>query len=133
VAKDFDLKITGALALAFVTAACGPTSDYDVQEFADRDTAVCVDKQGRRVDDSNCRRGYGGNGAFYPYYVNRGGPIPYYGDSVREARYRGGGGFRQTPGRSYYRAPASTTVTRSAAVSRGGFGSSARGGFSGSS
>jgi hypothetical protein len=129
-AKDFDLRITGALALAFTAAACGPAN---VQQYADHDTAICVNRQGQRVDDSRCRGGYGGNGAFYPYYMGSGAPIPYYGDSIRDARYNTGGSFRRAPGVSYFRAPASTAITRSVAVSRGGLGSSARGGFSVSS
>lgn len=125
-AKDFNLKITGALALAFTASACGP--NYDVQQYADQDTSICVDRQGRRVDDSYCGRYYPSHAAYYPYYMGRGSPIPYYGDNVRTGRYAGIGSFRSTPGRSYFRAPASTSVTRSVAVSRGGFGSSARGG-----
>lgn len=124
----FDLKITTGVAAALVATAC---SQQDNGWTTDRDTALCVDKTGKRVPDDQCPRqaregGYhGGSGigtAFLWYYLGRNSVIPPYGEPVR------GGSFSRVAGASYVRAPAATGFTRAGAISRGGFGSSARGG-----
>ncbi len=124
----FDLKITTGVAAALLASAC--SSQQDNGWTADRDTALCVDKAGKRVPDDQCPRqqvagGYHGGGmgsAFLWYYLGRNSVIPPYGETAR------GGTFSRVAGASYARAPASTGVTRAGAISRGGFGSSARGG-----
>lgn len=120
-----DLKITTALAATLLAASC---QREDNGWTADRDTAVCVDHSGNRVPDAQCPRTYtsGGVGSlFLWYYLGRSSVVPYYGEPVR------GGSFTGRAGTSYFRAPAQTAVTRAAAISRGGFGSSARGGEGG--
>lgn len=116
-----DLKITTAIAAALLASACG---ERDNGWTTDRDTAVCVDRQGRRVADQQCNQRVashgGGSSAFLWYYLGRNSALPYYGEPVH------GGSFARTPGRSYFAAPAASAMTRSAAISRGGFGSSAR-------
>lgn len=130
--KIFNLTITTAVATAI--ASCGPSRSYDdtywddgSTYFADRDTAVCVDrKTNRRIPDEECNRRSGGYASWY--YIGRNGAIPYYDDPVR------GGTYSKPTGSTVYRAPKSTAVTKSVAVSRGGFGSSYRSsGFSASS
>lgn len=120
-----ELKITTAIAAALLAGACSSQSDNG-WKTADRDTAICTDKSGNRVPDANCpqQRTYGGGGvssAFLWYYLGRNSAVPYYGERV------GGGSFQRAAGTSYFRAPAETSMSRSAAISRGGFGSSARG------
>jgi len=122
--KTFNLAITTALAASL--SACGqPSGDWDdgVTQYADRDTAVCVDRvTQKRIPDRECdRRGVGGNtNPALWYYLGRNSAVPYYGDTIR------GGSYSRPAGRSFYHAPASTAMTKSSAVSRGGFGSSAR-------
>jgi hypothetical protein len=132
------LSMTTAMAAALVALpACSSNDGWNDDVVADRDTAVCVDKQGSRVDDDLCndgrRSGSGGgvSNAFLWYYIGRNAAVPYYGDSIYDRRYArpGGGGygsFAPRPGVDYARAPASTKMTRSQAVSRGGLGSSSR-------
>lgn len=123
-----DLKITTALAVTLLAAGC---QREDNGWSADRDTAVCVDRSGKRVPDAQCPpRTYasyhgGGGNAFLWYYLGRNSTVPYYGDSVR------GGSFTGRPGATYAAAPAEVAMTRAAAISRGGFGSSAHGGGEG--
>ncbi len=123
-----DLKITTALAATLLAAGCQQQPDNGWT--ADRDTAVCVDRAGKRVPDAQCpRTAYagqsGGVSPFLWYYLGRSASVPYYGEPVR------GGSFAMRPGSSYSRAPAFTAVTRAGAISRGGFGSSAHGGEGG--
>jgi uncharacterized protein YgiB involved in biofilm formation len=118
--KRFDLALTGALASALLLAGC-QRSDSDW--IAQRNTAVCVDRTGMRVPDADCQSGYaspgGGGNAFLWYYLGRSSTIPTYGG------YAYGGGYTRTAGATYFHAPVATAVTESAAISRGGFGSSA--------
>jgi hypothetical protein len=123
------LSMTTAMAAALL-ALPGCSSDNGWEEVtADKDTAVCVDKDGKRVDDSQCERraAYHGSGsnAFLWYYLGRNARVPYYGDSVRDPRF-GNGSYTPRTGATYARAPAASRMTRSAAVSRGGMGSRAR-------
>ena len=53
------------------------------------------------------------------YFLGRNSVIPPYGERAR------GGSFSRAGGVSYARAPANTFVSRSGAISRGGFGASA--------
>jgi hypothetical protein len=116
-----DPKLTTALAATLLAAGCN-RQPRDNGWTTAQDTAVCTDAQGRRVADANCRRtGYAhGGGAFAWYFLGRNARLPYLGERV------GGGSFARSPGARYAFAPASTAVTRSGAVSRGGFGSAAR-------
>lgn len=132
--KKIILSATLAAALA-ATAACSRSPGYyDNGYYAGQNTAVCVDRMGNRVPDTQCGGGgyAGANNAFLWYYLGRSSVIPYYGTHV------GGGSYTRTAGATYFHAPVSANVTRSVAVSRGGLGSSARsyssarsGGFSG--
>ena len=126
-----DLKITTGVAAALLAAGCGQQQEQDNGWTAAQDTAVCVDKQGQRVPDDKCpQQRHAATSSFASpflwYYLGRSAALPYYGDRV------GGGSYAPTAGHSYFRAPAGTAVTRAAAVrsgaiSRGGFGASARG------
>lgn len=116
----FDLKWTTAVAAALLASGCN-RAKADDNWTADRDTAICTDAKGVRLPDDRCRQhrvGGGGGGAFW-YFLGRGRSIPYYGERAT------GGSFRAATGARYGFAPSGSAMTRSAAVSRGGFGSSA--------
>lgn len=130
--KKFMLTATIAAAIAATASGCGPRQPQGYADngyYSGRDTAVCTDRSGRRVDDRYCQRNsHSGMGnAFMWYYLGRSSATPYMGQPVR------GGTFTRTAGATYFHAPSAANVTRSVAVSRGGLGSSARsfGGFSG--
>ena len=125
------LTMTTAMAAALIALAACSSQAEDV--IADNDTAICVDQEGKRVEDNRCGNdvhhyhgGGGASSAFLWYYLGRSSAIPYYGDSIRDSRYAGRGSFNARPGASYARAPSTTGMTRSQAVSRGGLGSSGR-------
>ena len=131
------LTMTTAMAAALLALpGCSGGDDWNDEVVADRDTAVCVDQNGVRVDDAQCARqqtatggyhgGGGGGNAFLWYYLGRSSAVPYYGDSINDRRFAGRGSFEPRQGVAYARAPASTGMTRSRAVSRGGLGSSGR-------
>lgn len=124
------LGMTTAMAAALLALpACSSNDGWNEDVVADRDTAICVNQEGERVDDDLCDDGRGSGGlsnAFLWYYIGRNSAIPYYGDSIRHSRYKGYGSYQPRPGTTYGRAPVTTNVTRSQAVSRGGFGSSSR-------
>ena len=124
------LTITTALTSALLALpGCTTGDDWDDNVYTDRDTSVCVDREGRRVYDDNCRRGYaGGGGGYSHYYIRSLSPVPFYGESVFDSRYaRSPGSFTPEPGRTYAPPPSVSNMTRSQAISRGGLGSSARG------
>ena len=131
--KQMFMTTAMAAALAGLPACSSNNNGWNEDVIADRDTAVCVDGQGQRVDDDLCdddrpRSGGMGN-AFLWYYIGRNSAVPYYGDSIhdrRYSRYAQNNGFARKPGVSYARAPDTTRMTRSQAVSRGGLGSSSR-------
>jgi hypothetical protein len=123
------LGMTTAMAAALIALpGCSSNDEWNEDLVADRDTAICVDREGERVDDDLCDRNRGGgfSNAFLWYYIGRSSAIPYYGDSIHHRRYAGSGSYQPRPGASYGRAPVTTNVTRSKAVSRGGLGSSSR-------
>lgn len=130
--KRFVLAATLAAALA-MTAGCKRQGGWDdgnyaYNNYAGQNTALCVDRRNnQRLPDSYCQRGYNGGGAnpFLWYYLGRSSAIPYYGEPVR------GGSFTRTAGATYFHTTPSMNMTRSVAISRGGFGSSARSSFSG--
>ncbi len=129
--KRKQLVLTTAMAATLTTlSACSSQEDdWDSDVIADRDTAVCVDQNGNRIDDDNCdQQSYrsGGSNAFLWIYLGRGSRIPYYGDSVYDPKKVYKGSKTAAAGAVYSRAPATTNMTRSAAVARGGFGSSGR-------
>ncbi|MCP3736473.1 hypothetical protein M9979_16520 [Sphingomonas sp. RP10(2022)] len=119
-----DLKFTTSVAAALLASGCGGTKEADGWT-AQRDTAICTDAGGKRVADDQCRQQqahggvHAGSNAFLWYFLARNAVIPPYGEAVR------GGAYARTPGRSYFRAPGTTRVTRAGAISRGGFGASA--------
>jgi hypothetical protein len=123
--KKFDLILTTAVASAILLTGCSRSDDWNTN----RDTAVCTDRQGHRVPDANCERsahgGGGGGNPFLWYYLGRNSAIPPYGERPF------GGSYTRTAGATYFHAPVSTDFTRSAVISRGGFGESAHafGGF----
>lgn len=122
-----DLKITTAIAAALLASGCGRSEPEPDGWTAQTDTAICTDREGRRVADDQCPRqalgsgyhGGGGSNAFLWYFLGRNSVIPPYGERAR------GGSFSRAGGVSYARAPANTFVSRSGAISRGGFGASA--------
>lgn len=124
--KHIELKITLVAAAAVGLLGCDRQPE---QWTAEQDTAVCVDRQGDRVADSNCPpanyHGGAASSAFLWYYLGRRSLIPYYGERVY------GGSFTRTAGATYFHAPVRSGTTRAGAISRGGFGSSAHafGGF----
>lgn len=128
-----NLALTTAMAATLTAlAGCSSGNDWDDNVVADRDTAVCVDQSGKRITDDNCnpRRGGGmGTAAMlgYWYYMGRSSRVPFLGDSVNDGSGRFSGSARPIAGTSYASAPAAANMTRSAAVARGGFGSSGRG------
>lgn len=136
------LTMTTAMAAALLALpGCSSGGDdwNDGEIVADRDTAICVDTNGTRVDDAQCEQrqtatggyhGGGGGNGFMWYYLGRNSRIPYYGDSTFEPRFGGQGSYQPTSGVQYDAAPASSRMTRSAAVSRGGLGGRSRGGYS---
>lgn len=126
------LSMTTAMAAALLALpGCSSDDGWD-DVVAEKDTAVCVDKQGNRVEDSQCERqashrtGGGGSSAFLWYYLGRRSAVPYYGDSINDPRYRGHGSFTPGAGVQYDRSPMASRMTRSQAVSRGGMGSRSR-------
>lgn len=134
------LSMTTAMAAALL-ALPGCSSDNGWEDVvADKDTAVCVDKEGKRVEDAQCTRqastgsgtgaGAGLSSAFLWYYLGRNARVPYYGDSVRDQRFANSGSYAPRAGAAYSLAPQAANITRSRAVSRGGMGS--RGSFFGS-
>lgn len=118
-------KLALTTAMAATLAGCSGGNEWDDGVVADRDTAVCVDQDGRRVIDDNCdeRRGGRVGGSHFWYYVNRGNRVPYYGDPVRDPSYGYKGSYFPTKGATYAQAPASANMVRSKPVARGGFGS----------
>jgi len=126
------LSMTTAMAAALIALpGCSSNDGWDDNVVADRDTAVCVDQEGKRVEDRRCNEGQrtGGSGlgtGLLWYYIGRNSRVPYYGDSIRDPRYAGGGSYAPRAGAAYSLAPARTSMTRSQAVSRGGLGSSGR-------
>lgn len=120
------LTITATMAATLMAlSACSPSQNEWEEATSDSDTGVCVDQQGRRIPDDDCRTGSRGGGGRW-YYIDRHAPLPYYGDSIRDARFSGRGSYEPRLGVDYYTAPASTQMTRSQAISRGGLGSSGR-------
>ena len=113
-------KYVFALTAVLLATACAPSPSSNDWE-SDRDTRVCRDKSGKRVSDSQCRRGGSGVGsAFMWYYIGRGSYIPPVGSSFSPDTR---GSTTPRAGASYYTAP---SVAPASAVTRGGFGSSAR-------
>lgn len=119
--KTVELKWTAAAASALIVAGCDQQAPPPPQA-APQNTAVCVDHAGNRVADDQCARpaAHVGVSPFLWYYLGRQSALPYYGQRVA------GGSFTRTAGATYFHAPVSYSMTRAAAISRGGFGSSAR-------
>lgn len=122
------LFLTSAMAASLLAlSACSSGDGWNEDVYAQSETAVCVNSAGERIPDSNCDDTYhGGHSGASWYYFGRNSRVPFYGDSVHDSRFAGTGSPEAQPGTTYYRAPASTSVTRAQAVSRGGFGSSGR-------
>ncbi len=119
--KQLGMTSTMAAAILALPSCEDPEPTW---QTAQTDTAICVNREGERVDDDNCSNDRGGSGlgnAFLFYYLGRGSAIPYYGSRIYDPRYRTYGSYSRQPGVTYARAPASTRI-----ASRGGFGSSAR-------
>ena len=125
------LGMTTVMAATLAGApGCSSNDDWNGNAVATRDTAVCVDDTGVRVDDDLCDRGWsghgGGGGYFHSYYFRSNSALPYYGESVHDPRFRSNGSFSPQAGVNYDRAPVASRMTRSQAVSRGGLGWSGR-------
>jgi hypothetical protein len=121
---DKKLTLTATLAAALTGLAGCSSGPREV--LAEDNTRICVDEFGSRIDDDYCddddgyRRSGGGLATFL--YLRKGSPIPYYYDNVRDKKYANY--LSRTPLPGYVRAPASSNMSRSSAVSRGGLGSS---------
>ena len=127
--KQLFLTTAMAATLGSLSGCSSPEDDWGNDVVADRDTRVCVDQNGYRVDDDRCERSthvHSGGGGLFWYYIGRGSRVPYYGDPVRDPRYGFKGSYFPTKGVNYAKAPAATAMSRSSAVSRGGWGSSGR-------
>lgn len=115
-------KYVFALTAVLLASACSPTPNGNDWQ-TDRDTRVCRDNRGKRVDDSQCRGGArtgGAGSAFMWYYLGRGSYVPPVGSTfASDAR----GSYAPRAGATYYTA---TKAAPASAVTRGGFGSSAR-------
>lgn len=133
--KQLTMTTAMAAALMALPGCSSGKDDWNGDVVADKDTAVCVDKEGKRVDDSECapattvnnyNSGYhgGGSNAFLWYYIGRQSAVPYYGESIHDRRFVGS--YQARAGTVYHSAPESTRMSRSSAVSRGGLGSSSR-------
>lgn len=126
--KQLFLTTAMAATLSTLSGCASSDDDWGSDVVADRDTAVCVDENGYRVDDDSCDRTSRSHfsGGHMWYYVNRGSRVPYRGDLVRDPRLGIKGSFFPANNVQYVRAPAATNMARSASVARGGFGSSGR-------
>ena len=126
-----NLVLTTAMAATLTAlSGCSRGKDWDDNVVADRDTAVCVDQSGKRIAEAGCNTHRGGGSAAmlgYWYYMGRNSRVPYMGDSVNDPARGFVGSATPRAGTSYASAPAAANMTRSAAVARGGFGSSGRG------
>lgn len=122
------LFLTPAMAATLASiSACSSGDDWSEGVVADRETRVCVDQNGQRIDDDRCERGsrsYVRGSSIGWYYLGRSSRVPYIGDSITAPGVKGS--YQADPAKSYARAPAASNITRAAAVSRGGFGSSGR-------
>jgi len=120
-----DKKLTLTVSLAAALTGLSGCSSRAQEVTAANNTRICVDEWGSRIDDDYCgrRSGYVGGSRFF--YLRSGSPIPYYYDNVRDARYARYGSY-DPPSGFTTRAPATTNMARSAAISRGGLGSSGR-------
>lgn len=121
------LVLTSAMA-ATLSALSGCTTQrssdgWDDNYTATSDTEVCVDERGYRVSDWQCEDRSRSSFTGGWYYLRRGSALPYYGDSVFDRRLHVNGSRQPIMGTYYSRAPEGANMTRSAAVSRGGFGS----------
>lgn len=101
------LPLVSAVAASLGLSACNQQDEWQAQT----PSRICTDAEGRRIMDAECQRG----GTSHWYYYAAGAAIVAHGQRAY------GGSFQPRPGVAY----ASPTK-----VSRGGFGSSARG-FSG--
>lgn len=127
--KQLFLTTAMAATLSSLTGCASADDDWGGDVVADRDTRVCVDQNGYRVDDDRCERStrvHSGGGGLFWYYLGRGSRVPYYGDPVRDPRYGFKGSYFPTKGVQYAKAPAASSMVRSTPVARSGFGSSGR-------
>jgi hypothetical protein len=121
-----DRKLTLTATLAAALTGLSGCSDGPREVLAADNTRICVDEFGSRIDDDYCDDdGYrrSGTGAAF-LYLRKGSPIPYYYDNVRDKKYARYISRSPLPG--FVRAPSTSNMSRSSAVSRGGLGSSSR-------
>lgn len=119
------LALTTAMAATLAgLSGCSSRNSWDDDVVVDRDTRVCVDQNGYRVDDDRCgQRGYYGGGSHLWYYVNRGNRVPFFGDRVNDPQLGLKGSYFPTKGVQYANAPAKANLVRTSSMARGGFGS----------
>ena len=122
------LTMTSAMAAALLALpGCSSNDEWNEDVYADRDTAICVDEDGERVDNDLCDDDrYRGAYGYSFFYLGGRSRIPYYGESIHHRRYAGQGSFTAAPGVRYAPPPPASRMTRSQAVSRGVLGSSGR-------
>ncbi len=120
------LALTTAMAATLAgLSGCSSQNEWGDDVVVDRDTRVCVDQNGYRVEDNRCgQRSSGiGSSALLWYYVARGNRVPYFGDRVNDPRLGFNGSYFPTKNAQYGSAPAKSNLVRTTSVSRGGFGS----------
>jgi hypothetical protein len=103
------LAITTAVSAALLAGCSSKTETADGSWEAEEDVKVCRNKDGNRVDDTNCEYGARSGTGFAWMFLARGAMVPALGQPLK------GGSLYKTPGVNYKSA---------SAISRGGFGSS---------
>lgn len=120
-----NLALTTAMAATLASlSGCSSSNGWDDDVVVDRDTRVCVDQNGYRVEDDRCNQGrhYGGSSHAW-FYVGRGNRVPFYGDRVNDPGLGLKGSYFPDKGTQYASAPAKANLVRTASMARGGFGS----------
>jgi hypothetical protein len=110
--KKFNLPLTTAISAAILASAgCSSNREWQTGD----NTRVCVDQNGNRIPEDQCRNQPAtGYSPYRWYYISRGGYIPTYYGPVG-----GGSYFPASSPDSYHAAPSEAPA---GAVTRGGFG-----------
>jgi hypothetical protein len=117
----FRLALVPAVSSAMLAFGCGRPQQAPPTATASDSSQVCVDGQGRRVADDQCRDDrptYRSNTFYHWYHVSHGGAMVPIGGAVFGHSFSHG-------------STSQSSSSHRASVSRGGFGSSAHGGGAG--